>query len=140
MASTVFLVVAGLGAAISYLKTPPKAPDSTGSISFLPGEPRDAPLQPLADYARSLGTTEEAPPPIEHSGTVRAMVEGLANRLERAPRDVEGWTLLMRSRVVLGERDMAKTAFRKALEIFKDDPAASGEITAAAAELGLTAE
>ena len=46
----------------------------------------------------------------------------------------------MRSRVVLGEREVAATAFRKALEVFKDDSAASGEITAAAIELGLKAE
>jgi hypothetical protein len=46
----------------------------------------------------------------------------------------------MRSRVVLGEREVAVTAFRKALEIFKDDSAASGKITAAAIELDLQAE
>ena len=68
------------------------------------------------------------------------MVDGLAHRLESAPRDVEGWARLMRSRVVLGERDVAATAFRKALEVFKDDPAASGRIAAAAMELGLKAD
>jgi hypothetical protein len=46
----------------------------------------------------------------------------------------------MRSRVVLGEREAAATTFRKALEVFKDDSAASGEITAAAIELGLKAK
>ena len=60
-------------------------------------------------------------------------------RLENAPRDVEGWTRLMRSRVVLGERGAAATALRKALEVFKDDSAASGRIAAAAMELGLKA-
>jgi CubicO group peptidase (beta-lactamase class C family) len=57
-----------------------------------------------------------------------------------SPRDVEGWTRLMRSRVVLGESEVAATAFHKALEVFKDDSAASGKITAAANELGLKAE
>ena len=57
-----------------------------------------------------------------------------------SPRDVEGWTLLMRSRVVLGEREVAATAFRKALEVFKDDSAASDKIRAAAIGLGLKAE
>jgi hypothetical protein len=41
---------------------------------------------------------------------------------------------------VLGEREVAATAFREALEVFKDDSAALGEITAAAIELGLKAE
>jgi cytochrome c-type biogenesis protein CcmH len=68
------------------------------------------------------------------------MVDGLADRLESSPRDVEGWTLLMRSRVVLDESEVAATAFRKALEVFKDDSAASDKITAAAIELGLKAE
>jgi tetratricopeptide (TPR) repeat protein len=82
----------------------------------------------------------EAMPPRERDAAILSMVDGLANRLESSPRDIEGWTLLMRSRIVLGEREVAATAFRKALEIFKDDSAASGKITAAAIELGLKAE
>jgi cytochrome c-type biogenesis protein CcmH len=100
--------------------------------------------EPLAKGGDELGvekiTKPEAMPPREHDAAIRSMVDGLADRLENSPRDVEGWTLLMRSRVVLGERDVAATAFRKALEVFKDDTAASGEITAAAIELGLKAE
>jgi cytochrome c-type biogenesis protein CcmH len=82
----------------------------------------------------------EAMPARERDAAIRSMVDGLAARLERSPRDVEGWTRLMRSRVVLGEREIATTELRKALEIFKDDPAASDTITAAAIELGLTAQ
>lgn len=82
----------------------------------------------------------EATPPHESDAAIRSMVDGLADRLERSPRDVEGWTRLMRSRVVLGEREVAATALRKALEVFKDDAAASGEITSAAIELGLDVE
>jgi cytochrome c-type biogenesis protein CcmH len=82
----------------------------------------------------------EAMPRREVDSFIRSMVDGLADRLESSPRDVEGWARLMRSRVVLGEREVAASAFRKALEIFKDDSAASGKITAAATELGLKAE
>ena len=82
----------------------------------------------------------EAMPPHERDAAIRSMVDGLADRLESSPRDVEGWTRLMRSRVVLGEREVAATAFRKALDVFKDDSAASAKITAAATELGLKAE
>ena len=85
-------------------------------------------------------TEPEAMPPPERDAVIRSMVDGLADRLESSPRDVEGWTRLMRSRVVLGEREGAATAFRKALDVFKDDAAASGKITAAAIELGLRAE
>ena len=35
----------------------------------------------------------EAMPPREHDAVIRSMVDGLADRLESSPRDVEGWTL-----------------------------------------------
>ncbi|MGE0024655.1 MAG: tetratricopeptide repeat protein [Hyphomicrobium sp.] len=78
--------------------------------------------------------------PHEVNAAIRAMVDGLATRLESSPRDVDGWTRLMRSRVVLGEKGIAEEACRKALDVFKDDAAALGQIKAAAAELGLRVE
>jgi len=84
--------------------------------------------------------TPEAMPAPERDAAIRSMVDGLAHRLESSPRDVDGWIRLMRSRVVLGEEDVAATALRKALEVFVDDQAASGQILAAATELGLKAE
>jgi tetratricopeptide (TPR) repeat protein len=91
-----------------------------------------------SDNSETASSLRTALPSQEH--VVQPMVDRLADRLESSPRDVEGWTLLMRSRVVRGEREIAATAFRKALEVFKDDSAASGRITAAAIELGLKAE
>lgn len=85
-------------------------------------------------------TKSEAMPPHESDAAIRSMVDGLADRLDRSPRDADGWTSLMRSRVVLGEREVAAAAFHRALEIFKDDQTASGKITAEAVALGLTAE
>jgi cytochrome c-type biogenesis protein CcmH/NrfG len=85
-------------------------------------------------------TRSEAMPPHEQDTAIRSMVDRLAARLENSPRDVDGWTLLMRSRIVRGEKEVAATAFRKALDVFKDDQAASGRITATANELGLKAE
>jgi cytochrome c-type biogenesis protein CcmH len=82
----------------------------------------------------------EATPPHANDAAIRSIVDGLADRLESSPRDVEGWARLMRSRVVLGEREVAATVFRKALDVFKDDSAASAQITAAATELGLKVE
>ena len=88
----------------------------------------------------SKTTASEGTLPHQNNAAIRGMVDGLANRLESFPRDVEGWTSLMRSRVVLGESEVAAAALRKALDVFKDDAAASGKIRAAAAELGLRAE
>jgi cytochrome c-type biogenesis protein CcmH/NrfG len=85
-------------------------------------------------------TKPDVTPPHERDAEIRSMVDRLADRLESSPRDIEGWTLLIRSRVVRGEKEVAATAFRKALEVFKDDSAASGQITATATALGLKAE
>ena len=85
-------------------------------------------------------TTSEATPPHEGEATARSMVDRLAHRLESSPEDVDGWTLLMRCRVVLGEREVAAAAFRKALSIFRNDTEASSKITDAANALGLKAE
>ncbi len=79
-------------------------------------------------------------PPHETDAAIRSMVDRLAARLESSPRDVDGWTRLMRSRVVLGEKEVAVAAFRKALDVFKDEAAASATISAAATELGLKTE
>jgi cytochrome c-type biogenesis protein CcmH len=68
---------------------------------------------------------------------IRNMVDGLAARLEKQPRDFEGWSRLIRSRTVLGEMDKAKTALAKAREIFADTPEALGAISATAREVGL---
>ncbi|WP_072394049.1 tetratricopeptide repeat protein [Hyphomicrobium sp. CS1GBMeth3] len=97
-----------------------------------------APLQTGAVAKKAISSEEG--PAHERDAAIRSMVDGLAYRLESSPRDVAGWTRLMRSRVVLGEMDVAATALRKALEVFKDDSASSGRIMAAALELGLKAE
>jgi len=47
----------------------------------------------------------------------------LRARLERAPDDAEGWALLGRTYVALGQHLHAKTAFRNALARRGDDPA-----------------
>jgi cytochrome c-type biogenesis protein CcmH len=104
------------------------SPSQTGSVGN-GGDPR-----------AETTTMAAAMPPNENSAAIRSMVDGLASRLDRSPRDVDGWTRLMRSRVVLGEKEVATAAFRKALEVFKDDSAASSTISAAALELGLKAE
>ncbi len=77
-------------------------------------------------------------PAEQRDAMVRAMVDGLATRLDSDSRDVEGWTRLMRSRVVLGDKEVAATTLRKALAVFKDDTAALARISAAASELGLS--
>lgn len=73
----------------------------------------------------------------ETNASVRSMVDRLAHRLENSPKDLDGWVQLMRSRVILGEEEVATRAFRRALDVFKDDSTASATIAASATELGL---
>jgi hypothetical protein len=138
------LLVAGAGAVASHIWNSSERIDAGETIAFSPSrsDSDGEMLARLAGYARSAASEESSS--LAAAGKllpdVNTMTDRLAARLETAPDDIEGWTLLMRSRVVLGEREVAATAFRKALEVFKDDSAASGKITAAAVELGLKAE
>ena len=65
------------------------------------------------------------------------MVDRLANRLEKSPRDADGWIKLIQSRMVLGEAELAKQALARSIETFKDDTEQRDRIIAAAQQLGL---
>jgi len=80
----------------------------------------------------------EAMLPAERSAMIRGMVDGLANRLSESPRDADGWIKLIRSRVVLGETELAKQALARGLEVFTDDKQQQDRIVAAAQQLGLS--
>ena len=79
----------------------------------------------------------EAMLPAERSAMIRGMVDGLANRLSESPRDAEGWIKLIRSRVVLGETELAKQALARGVEVFTDDKQQQDRIMTAAQQLGL---
>ena len=119
---------------VSYEQAKAKASETTSSLQTSAAD------RGGEDLRIAKATGPEAAPPHESDAAIRAMVDGLAGHLERSPHDVDGWTRLMRSRVVLGEREVATMAFRKALEVFKGDQAATGKITAAAIALGLKIE
>lgn len=76
-------------------------------------------------------------PPGQQEAMVRGMVDSLAARLARNPRDAAGWIRLMRSRMVLGETAKARAALDTALKTFADTPAEQTRLIAAAKELGV---
>ena len=76
--------------------------------------------------------------PQDQSAMIRGMVDGLQARLEKAPRDADGWIKLIRSRKVLGEDDAAKSALAKAIAAFSDAPDEQNRITTAAKDLGVS--
>jgi cytochrome c-type biogenesis protein CcmH len=79
----------------------------------------------------------EAMPSADRSAMIRGMVDGLANRLEKSPRDADGWIKLIRSRMVLGETKLARQALVRGIEVFAEDKPQRDRIGAAAQQLGL---
>ena len=57
----------------------------------------------------------------ERGEMIRGMVERLANRLESAPDDIEGWKRLGNARRVLGELTEAEEAYGRALDLRPSD-------------------
>jgi cytochrome c-type biogenesis protein CcmH len=88
---------------------------------------------PTAEDARAA----EAMSPQDRAAMIGGMVDRLASRLERSPRDANGWISLIRARSVLGENDLAKQALARGLDVFADDAAERDRIAASARQLGL---
>ena len=55
---------------------------------------------------------------------IRGMVDGLAERLEQEPEDVEGWRMLARSYGVLGETDKAAEVHKRIVALLPEDAGA----------------
>lgn len=81
----------------------------------------------------------EAAPDKTQNDAIRAMVDGLAQRLEAQPRDEQGWVRLLRSRMVLGQEAAAREALAHALAAFADEPAVQVRLADTARALGLDA-
>jgi cytochrome c-type biogenesis protein CcmH len=79
----------------------------------------------------------EAMLPADRTAMIHGMVDGLASRLERSPRDADGWIKLIRSRIVLGESDLARQALAHGLAAFADDAPERDRIAGAAQQLGV---
>ena len=120
--------LAETSAAVASMQAPETAANASSTPAVSPGPS-------TADIAKA-----EAMPAGERDTMVRSMVERLAGRLATSPHDADGWKRLIRSRTVLGEKEAAAAALRKALEIFKDEPDQMTEIAALANELGVTSE
>lgn len=59
-------------------------------------------------------------PPEEQAARIAGMVAGLAGRLEQNPEDVDGWMILARSYVALGNLDAAEVALANASRYGED--------------------
>ncbi|HEX9072980.1 MAG TPA: c-type cytochrome biogenesis protein CcmI [Pseudolabrys sp.] len=79
----------------------------------------------------------EASSPDQTNEMVRSMVARLAERLKQDGSDVDGWMRLVRSYVVLGERDKALTAVADARQAFGTDTDKRNRFDAFVKSLGL---
>ena len=76
----------------------------------------------------------------DQQAMIQGMVDGLAERLKDEPMDFQGWQMLIRSRIVLGDMANAQRDLDTALQHFKDAPFPKKRLTDMAAELGLNTE
>jgi len=72
--------------------------------------------------------------PSEQRQMAEGMVEQLEARLAKEPKNLDGWVMLMRSRMTLGEPAKAKAALDAAV---KANPGAAAQLREAAAQLGV---
>ncbi len=70
---------------------------------------------------------------------IQGMVDGLAAKLKDDPKNIEGWARLIRSYVVLNQRDKAADALGTGLKTFPADGAEGQQLLALAKDLGLPA-
>ena len=91
----------------------------------IPGPTRD---QIKAATALPKGTQDQM---------IQGMVDGLEKKLQANPQNAQGWIMLMRSRVQLGEQKKAAEALQGGLAAFKNDGATSRQLREAAATLGV---
>jgi cytochrome c-type biogenesis protein CcmH len=88
-------------------------------------------------YAGQARTDIEALPPEQRSNAIRGMVGGLAEKLSKDGRDLQGWLQLIRSYAVLGERQKAEAAVASARAELAGDAQASARIDELVRKLGL---
>ena len=75
--------------------------------------------------------------PEDRSRMIAAMVDGLAERLQRDGRDLAGWLRLVNAYAVLDRKDDARAALAKARSHFPGDEQALARLSALAQSLGL---
>ena len=71
----------------------------------------------------------------QQDAMVQGMVDGLAAKLAANPNNAQGWIMLMRSRMQLGETGKAAQALQDGLKAFRNDGATSRRLREAAATL-----
>jgi cytochrome c-type biogenesis protein CcmH len=96
-------------------------------------DPAAAPPRPSAADVAAAGAVGDG----QRQEMIRAMVERLAERLKQNGADGEGWLRLVRSYMVLGQPDQARSAAASARRALDNDPASLRRLNDLVKELGL---
>jgi cytochrome c-type biogenesis protein CcmH len=98
------------------------------------GKAADRTAQPGMPSGAAVAAAEQSvagATPAERQAMIDTMVARLAARLEQHPDDVEGWSRLGRSYMVLGQPEKAREAYAHALKLRPDDAALKEALAAA---------
>lgn len=95
--------------------------------------PQRGPSAAQVEQAQALSAEEQ-------QEMIRGMVEGLAARLEQAPDDPQGWRMLGRSYLVLGEPERSAQAYAQLAALMPQDVEAQLEYAQALLQLGAEEE
>ncbi len=100
---------------------------------------RSATAAPPGPSAEDVAAAQSMSPE-EQDEMIRGMVARLAERLEQEPDDVEGWLRLTQAYRVLGERENAERAIKRAAANDKAPPELRRQVEQMARELGVSLE
>lgn len=126
--------LAAVNARLGGSAAPPTAAPSTGPSAAPSTGPSGEPA--TGPSAEDMRNAQELSPEARDD-MVAQMVTRLAARLEAEPDDIDGWLMLMRSYMVLGQRDDAKRAAETARRQFAGDDAALKRIEESEQALGI---
>lgn len=106
------------------------AADAAKTAAGTPSPGPQAPAQavpqsagmPSSGAVASAAQATAGASPEERQAMINAMVERLAARLETQPDDVDGWTRLGRSYMVLNQPEKARQAYARAVKLKPGDP------------------
>jgi cytochrome c-type biogenesis protein CcmH len=73
----------------------------------------------------------------QQEAMIRGMVDGLEAKLDANPANADGWIMLLRSRMQLGEPKKAAASLQKGLTALRNDSAGARKLREAASSLGI---
>jgi cytochrome c-type biogenesis protein CcmH len=116
------IAVADRLAAVTQPAAHPMVPDASTAAAAIPG--------PSPEQMRAAASLS----PDQQNAMIQSMVGKLEAKLQADPSNVEGWIMLMRSRMTLGDPSRASAALKAAIAA---NPAAKARLIAEAGTLGV---